>query len=518
MFPRWVLITIAVVTLVSCAPHLWLSATTPTNLHYVGTWEYVHDQNTYLMWARQVQDGQLLVHDLLTTEDHPPLLPSLPWLIVGLLARVMPLMWAYHGLRVVSAVAFLLAAWGLIARYFEDPTRRMFAFVIIAAGSGLKAFTDLVNHIGQRPIITTADAMPELWGFHSLAVVPHFALSLALMAGLAWTLLESFRRDTWRLAMIAAALAGLLTLVHPFDMVVWGPLLVAMIIIQWLRKRRVAWTSSAALAGIAPAAIFLFWQMKTNPIFEAWASQNVLPSPPMMQYMLGFGVPLVLAVSGLFILRHRARWTSAGLMIVLWVAITVVAINAGSLIKFERRCIEGAHIPLALLAAIGMTGWVLPWMRARWKLDEARARRLGLAALLLCILPTNIKMLADGCVSSEAIIPADWVQAFEWIEATTPEDARLFCAPLTGNHAAVIAGRRVYAGHPQQTIDFAAKAREVALFFDTSTPAQQRRDILLASKCGWVIAHDTQRSVIGTLPELTEVFANDTVTVSRVER
>jgi hypothetical protein len=518
VFPRWVLITTAVVVLAGCAPHLWLSATTPAHLHYVGSWEYVHDQNTYLMWARQVQDGRLLVYDLDTTEDHPPLLPSLPWLIVGLLGRVMPLMWAYHGLRVVSGVACLLAAWGLIARYFEDPTRRMFAFVIIAAGSGFKALTDLANHLAGGPVITTADAMPELWSFHSLAVEPHFALSLALMAGLAWTLLESCRRPTWRLAVIAVALTGLLALVHPFDMVVWGPLLVVHLILVRLRERRIAWVNLAALAGIAPAAGFLLWQMNTNPIFEAWAGQNILPSPPMLQYMLGFGAALVLAVSGLFILVHRARWTCADHLIVLWVALTVVAVNAGPLIEFERRCIEGVHIPLALLAAIGVTGWLLPWMRERWKLNETRARRLGLALLLVCILPTNIKLIADGCVSSEAIIPADWVQAFEWIEATTPEDARLLAAPMTGNHAAVIAGRRVYVGHTQQTIDFAAKARAVALFFDADTPTQQRRDILIASGCGWVVAHDAQRNVTGTLPELTEVFANDTVTVCRVDR
>ena len=534
MIPRWVIVLAVVVVGATCAPLAYRAATTPPDQYFTGNWEYVHDQSTYLMWAAQVRDGHLLVHDPHTSESHPPLLPSLPWLAVGLLARALhlPLLWAYHGLRVLLGLVYLLVAWGLVAEYLRGRAERAFAWVAIALGSGLGIIADAINHVAGKRVAGTADWMPETWGFHSIAVEPHFALALVLIAGLAWVLLASYRQGAesgpagrpappgtamWKLALAAAGLAAVLTLVHPFDIAVWGPLLVAHTVGCWLwGGRRVHWANVAALLGVIPPAGFLLWQMRTNPIFEAWARQNVLPSPPMLSYLLGFGAVGVLAMSGLVILRHRQQRACADWLIIGWVAMTAVMVNAGPVISFERRCIEGLHIPLSLLAAIGMTGWLMPWLQKRWRLDERRARQVAMAALLVCILPTNIKLLADGFVAGQAVIPADWVGAFGWLaHNTAPEDCML-TSPLVGNHLAWMAVRPVYVGHTQQTIDFERKAGEVERFFDAHTSPARREELLAKTGCRWVIAHDSQRQAADELPDLQRVYGNATVSIYRV--
>jgi len=534
MIPRWVIVVAVTVLGATCVPLAYRAATTPPDQYFTGNCEQVCDQSTNLMWARQVRDGHLLAHDLHTSEPHPPVLPSLPWLAVGLVARALhlPLLWAYHGVRVLFGLAYLLLAWGLVAEYLPGSAERAFAWIAIALGSGLAILAGPINDIAGRQVAGTAEWMPELWGFHSIAVQPHFALALALIAGLVWVLLASYRRvreigaagqparpgrGVWKLALAAAGLAALLTLVHPFDIVVWGPLLVAHTVgCRLWGGRRVHWANVAALVGVAPAAGFLLWQMRTNPVFEAWARQNLLLSPSMLAYLAGFGVVVVLAISGLVILGHRRQRTAADWLIIGWVAITAVMVNSGPVISFERRCIEGLHIPLSLLAAIGITGWLMPWLQRRWHLGQRRAGQVAMAALLVCILPTNIRLLADASVSREALIPTDWVEAFGWLAHNTAPQDCVLASPLVGNHLAWLAVRPVYVGHTQLTIDFERKAEQVERFFDARTPAARREKLLAESGCRWVMAQNSERQSADELPDLQRVYSNATVSIYRV--
>jgi len=312
-------------------------------------------------------------------------------------------------------------------------------------------------------------------------------------------------------------LAAALTLVHPFDIAVWGPLLAGHTAGCWVwGGRRVHWANIAALVGVVPPALFLFWQTRTNPIFAAWARQNVLPSPIMLSYLLGFGAVAVLAASGLLILRRRPRRTYADWLLIGWVGVTAIAVNAGPVISFERRCIEGVFIPLCLLAAIGMAEWVIPWLQGRLHLDERRARQAAIAVLLVCILPTNIMLLADGFASKQAVIPTDWVRAYEWLAHNTGRHDCVLTSPLVGNHLAWIAVRPVYVGHTQQTIDFERKAAEADEFFSASTPIARREQLLAKAGCPYVMAHDAQRQATDELPELERVYSNATVSIYRV--
>lgn len=549
MTPRWVLITSVAVALSTCAPLAWRSVITPPDQHFVGNWEYVHDQTTYLMWAAQVARGQILVRDLHTSEPHPPLLPPLPWLLVGLAARAVPLLWAYHGLRVLSGVAYLLLVWGVVQEYFgqssgvpgqpntaPQPARAgaadevppgaqttipyarramVVAFLCIAVGSGLRVVTDLINHVAGQRLVSTADWMPELWGFHSLAVMPHFALALALMAALVRVLLAYYRRPTGRLLVAAPLLMALLTWVHPFDVAVWAPLLALHLLACGFWRRRWLWVDLTALVGAAPPALLFLWQTRSNPVFAAWAAQNVLPSPPVLSYVGGFGAVLVLAVAGLLVLWRAGGRTCADALVLLWLAVTAVMVNAGAVISFERRCIEGAHIPLSLLAGMGMTCWLLPWLRERWRLSQRRAWRLGLTALLVCLLPGNLKLLVDGMVAPQAVIPTAWVRGYQWLADNSSPDECVLTAPRVGMHLAWMALRPVYAGHEQQTIDFERKATQVEEFFRSSTPPARRMEILRQSGCTWVMACEEQRLATDDLPGLQRRYATDTVSIYR---
>jgi hypothetical protein len=518
MPPRWVLVLSAVVTLSTCLPYAYHLLTTPPDAVFTGNCEQTADQNTYLMWARQVREGRLLVYDLHTSEDHQPIVPSLPWLALGLMGRVIPvpLPYLYHACRLVLGLAYLLLVYLVLSEFFDSERERTYAFMIVAVGSGFGAVTDSINAGAGRTVILSADLMPELWAYHSLLVLPHFTLALVAVAALLYCLLRAHRRPTWRLALAAALCLALLTLVHPFTAAVMVPLLALHFVASRLIKPsgwRAAWVDLVALLGFLPPAAFLAWQVSSSEIMRAWSAQNVLPSPPPLVYMIGFGVVFPLALLGMAVILRKVERSAADWLVILWPMVAAIGAYSGPLIKFERRCVEGVHLPLAMLAAVAITGWAAPLLRGRLGWGERTAQRACLAILLLLILPTNVKLLVDDSLSQEGVIPADWLRAFGWLRDNTQESARVMTPPLVGNFAARYAERRVYAGHRQQTIDYERKRETARRFFDPATPDAERFRILLASRCEFVAADAEHRPALAGWPPLQEVFSSAEMSV-----
>lgn len=520
LFPRSVLLLSAAVVLSTLLPHLYQAATVAPDEHFSGVVETVDDQNLYLSWCEQIRRGDLLVENLYTAERGPAFLVAPPWLVIGLLARVipLPLLVVYHGARIVWGFAHLLIVWLLIREFFRRDTPRMYAFVAVALGSGLKALGDAINAISGRPLVVSADLMPELWTYHSLSL-PNFAFALLLMALLAVILLRAYRRPSPWLTLAAAVTIALLTVTHPYDIAVIAPLLVAHAVVcrVWRLEggRNVAinlWT----LVGVIPPAVFLWWQTQSNPLMAAWNAQNRLLSPHPVAYLVGFGVILPLAVVGRVTAHRRRGDDAADWLFVLWLLIAALAAYGRVVIPFERRCVEGMHIPLAIFAGVGIADWLVPALR-RWLpgLSARRAGALAMALLLVGVLPTSVKLLADSAVGKEPVIPRDWVRGFEWIERNTPRDARVMTDHPTGSFLARYALRHVHYGHWNLTVDVDRKERQAQRFYDPRTPAERRLEILREAGCDWVAVEGGQAGYLTATDGLDVAFASEEFAVLR---
>ncbi|MGC9320586.1 MAG: hypothetical protein ACP5KN_21305, partial [Armatimonadota bacterium] len=369
LFPTWVLLLSGGILLSTLIPYTCQRLTAGPGAHFAGIVEQVDDQNLYLSYVTQVRRGSLLVEVYQTAEGVPPLLPSLPWLLIGLLARALPLstLVTYHLVRLLWGLAYLLVLWLLMREFFADPVARALGFVAAALGSGLGAVVDGINAVAGRQVLLSSDIMPEMWGYHSLWL-PHFALALSLLALLGLLLLRAYRRPSgWVTAGSAGALA-LLTFVHPYDVAVIAPLLIGHFL-YCRATRPEGWRATAinlwALAGVIPAIALLWWQRSTNPLVASWAEQNVLRSPPAHVYLLGLGVILPLAIGGRLAIGRRRRETARDWLVIFWPLVAAVAAYSYPLVPFERRCVEGLHLPLAILAAAGLAWWIAPWLQSR---------------------------------------------------------------------------------------------------------------------------------------------------------
>jgi hypothetical protein len=166
-----------------------------------------------------------------------------------------------------------------------------------------------------------------------------------------------------------------------------------------LRRRAVAWneTVRTALACLvaAPVVVYSLVVFGVNPVMRTWSAQNLVLSPHPLQYVAGYALIGLLAIWGaVYILRRRDEMA---LRLVAW----AIAIPPLLYLPFnlQRRLIEGWQVPLAVLAALGLTRYVLPaWRRmtlVRWLIRFPRysVRGLGrwvITLVLLAMVPTNI--------------------------------------------------------------------------------------------------------------------------------
>ncbi len=507
-WPGWVLVLSAVVALSTALPHAWQALTCPPDEAFTGFVEAQNDQNLYMVWLQQAREGRVLMDNLATPEQAPPIFVGPHWVALGMLARIIPipLIVLSRLVAVALAFAYLLILWRVVSELFARQDARLFAFVIGTLGSGFGAICDAINAAAGRVVIFSADLMPELWAYHSF-LLPHFTLALCFMALLTLTLLRAWRAPSLRLSMAATGWAFLLTAVHPYDLAVWGPLLMLHLAIGL--ATRAPWRTLAvnlwALGGAFVPTAFYALLARSHPMLAVWAEQNVLRSPAPLVYLLGTGAVLPLAIFGFRSLHSEDdapdQRRLQRLFLGLWLAVTALVAYAYPLVPFERRAVEGVHIPLALLAAAAMAARVVPWLQQRLAVS-ASAQRVARILLLLAILPTNLALLVNGARTEQARLPLAMVRGFEWIAANTPPDARIFTSMQVGQYLARYSMRHVFAGQLQTTVKPDARRALAAEFFAEGTAEARRREILRESGCGWVAAAREQARALEGLPWL----------------
>jgi len=98
----------------------------------------------------------------------------------------------------------------------------------------------------------------------------------------------------------------------------------------------------------------------TNPTLKGWYFQSFSPAP--ISYLVGFGLLIPLAIIGMEkILKGKdAKYK----LLLVWVFVTGVMIYFP--FELQRRTVEGVHIPLAILAGIGLFSLADKFKKEYW--------------------------------------------------------------------------------------------------------------------------------------------------------
>jgi hypothetical protein len=451
---RWLVVWTVILVAAASAPYLIAYLATPDGLVYLGFLSNPEDGHTYLAKMRQGWRGEWLFRLAFTSEPHKGEFLFTYYLFLGHLSRWfgIPAILLLHLSRAVNSAILLLVVYYVVAHFFKDVARRRFAFLLIAVGSG---FGWVVGLVGA---MSTDLWVPEGYVFYSLFANPHFPLAIALlMLTLLWSVTPWNTPSIQPPRLLGVAVSSIgLGIVQPFCLLTAGAVLLPYALTQWVRRKRIPWPILASgvtlgLCGL-PFLVNGYLTSTQNPVLAAWSAQNQTPSPPPWDYVLGYGLVLLLAIVGVWVsVRGRSE---RDVFLLTWSIVQVALLYLP--FSLQRRLVLGLIVPLGLLATIGW--WALP------------LRRVSSGVVLAASSVTHVFLvgmsIAMALARHDALyVSRDEWMALVWLRDQASAEALVAAAPQTGLYIPAWSGQRVYYGHRFETPNADLRRSQVEAFF-----------------------------------------------------
>jgi hypothetical protein len=497
---RWLLICSIGVLALASLPYLIGALTAAPDRVFSGLQVNPLDGVSYLAKMQIGLHGDWLFTLRFTAESSPGVFLFTYFIALGQLARLLnvPLILMFHAARLAGGFALLWQIYRLIARVTSAVDVRRLAWWLIALSSGLGWLATLLGH-GTSSDMTIAESNT----FYSLMANAHFALAMALMIALFIGVLETEHVTLWRVIGLSA-LSLVLAIIQPFEPIALFLILgVTLLLMRWRDRawpRPQFWITVCVGAITAPLLVYLYLATQIDPVLRGWSAQNQTPSPPLIDYVIGYGLLIVLAIpAARSAWRRRSNWD---LLLLAWIVVTAPLLYAP--FPLQRRWSLGLHIPIGLLAAQGLSQMV----RSVW------ARR----AIIVATIPTSVLIvlvLIGGAVTRDPHIymTTDEYAALTWLHDHARFDDVVLAAPETGAFIPAFAGQRVVYGHPYETVDAEQKRQMVTDFF-------AGRSIKALEGVAYVFVGPRERALgtldVSALP-LSEAFRSGAVDIYAVQ-
>jgi hypothetical protein len=342
---RPVVFACVLVLAVTLAPYAVAVYRPPPGMTFIGTFYYGSDFLNYLSYVQQAEEGAFLFRNRLLLDEHAPALVNLEWWLVGMMSRLLggrPLL-AYRLFAVFAAFGFFFVTDRWLRRLGLSDAHRLPALLLMATGGGLGG---LLFTLAGRPLERCLDIYAGLFPFLGLLTNPHFTAGTTLFL-LALLLFETAR--TARGQLDAVAVATVLALVRPYDLVVLVVVRTASVLVQ---ERPRSWFAALLpLAGLLPVVVYLYWLFYRNPAFAFYASAPY-PFPPLLDFMWALAPAVAFAVPGMLrSVPDEVRSTRTPL--VAWAVFGLLFLFFRP-VPFSLQFFVGIGMPLLALAALAV--------------------------------------------------------------------------------------------------------------------------------------------------------------------
>lgn len=508
---RWVVVFAVAVMAFTTVPYLVAAASQTADWRFGGFLIGAEDGNSYLAKMGQGARGAWLFTIAYTSEPQQPVFMFGLHLILGKLAGSAPeaQMVVYHLARIAFGVALLAVSYRFLAEFLPRLSQRRLGVVLVALGGGLGWLLVLAGRAWWLDSYPIEFYSPEAYTFLMLYGFPHLlaARCLFLLALLAY----------WRGRAFWAGLALFgVSVIQPLYVLVAWVIVGLHVVIFWLQHRRdraavFQLAQQAVLVGLlsSPVVLYTVWIMSTDPLLKQWNAQNILPSPHPVHYVLGYGLWLIPALPGGWVLwrRHpRLAGLVAG-----WLVAVPFLIYAP--LTTQRRLIEGFQLPLVALVVLGLT---VAWRR--W-------RKLAVPLVTSLSLLTTGLIWAGGVNAAQtrtepAFLPADQRAVFTWLAQNSEWGQVGLAAFETGNFIPAYTPLRAYIGHGPESLFLTQKQPRVTAFYQADTAEADRRQLIEEGDIDWVLFGPHERALgdfdPATASYLTQRFASGDYAVYQV--
>lgn len=484
---RWPSAAAAVLLALTLGPIVVAWLRTPPGTDFTGYVVIGVDAPVYVAAWRQGWAGAWLFHAMYTSEPIPPAL-IYPWYIwTGHLVGALAGPWLYHVARLASGAALLMAIYALAAELFRPRRLRRLAFVLASLGGGIGPLLGTGAQVGPLRLRATEALVSGTSASDLFSMAPHLPWAGALLCGVFAASLRYRRDPSGRVALVALSAQLGLALIYPQLALLAVAVLAAFAILD--RAWRLLWLAAGAGLVLAPYAGYL--------ALLSWRSPTAL-SPLRFSFDLGdpFGFLVLshLAASAIIVGAFaRRRLPHAFWLPALWIIGMTVFMFVPAVGSFLGRSFVASSIPFGMLAAAGL---IVLRRRLRGQAWRRRLVAASLAASSLFGLYSLAQPYAiaagrlDAAVEYETHLEGRQLAA---LEPATRVDDIVLTTYLDGLFVPAQTNARVYAGHPDQTIDARRKARLALDFFDTFTAAD-RDTFLRQNAITYVLSLDPART------------------------
>jgi hypothetical protein len=375
--------------------------------------------------------------------------------------------------------------------------------------------------------------LADAYVFFSIMGFPHYGWAIAALV-LGFFSWQRYREQPgWRWLAALAACSLAVGFFQVFELVLMGAVIGADAVIGLIRRPRGARMRALRPAGIAalvlaPLYAALAWPyvrgLQTNPMFQVWNTQSRTLSPSLLHYVVGYGLLWLLAgLGGWWALRQR----DAGFAFPsVWIG--VVAILAYSPGNIQYRWLEGVHVPLAMLGAVGLERVLVPAVVCRFpgRFSPIRLKWWVTTLVVLATMPSTLYLVAGNTLLGvthwpQAFLAREEAAGIEWLAANSRPDDVVLAGLEIGNAIPGRIGHRVFYGHWAETMYVDQKRALVASFY-SDMPDADRRALLKDYAVRFVFWGPRERKLgafdPSQAPYLARVFQSGLVAVYRVER
>jgi hypothetical protein len=563
---RWVKRFVFIFLCLTWLPYFVAFLLTPPHMSYMWLLGNPDDQNVHLMWARQAGDCAFGFKDLYTTERHQGMFFHLPAFLIGKLHAItkLPLHILYQLMRTIAVYVLLIYAYKLASLSFEQvETRRAFIlFLCFSSGFGWLSWV-CRNWLGlnapQLVDFSEGLVMPEAITFLTALVAPLTALGIAMQVFVITSLISYTLERKPSQLILAGLVSLLLGNAHTYAaitmlvfLLLWCPMH-----LMWSTALRKIWKACgtghegenplrhpthltlgvSVVVAVVCASIGMLPQLLAFMGDIAFREKALTPTltPPLSILAGSYGLLTPLSLIGL-VFGVINRWHMMP-MVVAWSLGTLIAIYLP--VSFQRKLIEGFHIPLCLLSAYAMS-WIcaaITRASARMKgepsYELSKLTYVGAIILTLLMLPSNVayislnmrwllsnNILAERLLQPPYYLTHNQLRLMNWIrENSTPQDSVL-CSPMLGNYIPPLTGRAVFIGHWAETLHFVRKLRTIMSCYKWQWKKEQLAlwlSLVKEHNVRFVVVTDFERGMVGgdvSLPpfcKLAVKFGSDAV-------
>uniref|UniRef100_UPI003751ED41 hypothetical protein n=1 Tax=Armatimonas sp. TaxID=1872638 RepID=UPI003751ED41 len=502
---RFTLLIGALALVLASVPYFvgWLL--TPAGFVYTGLTTNIDDSYVYLAWMRHVASGAFFQHNQFCAEPEArqTLLFNLWFLVLGTLSRALPPILVFHLARILGGAALLWAVARLLALAVSDERARKLAFALVCFSAGLGWL--IPGNPSLKPFAfakATIDTFQhEAITFQSLYYSPLFAPATFAMVVFITALLRSEQTGKLRDTLPACLAGFLLGNSHTYDVIPLFAVALAGRLASDISQRKVStagWIRLVVIGAAAlPSTAHIAYVLKTDAIFRARANETEPTYTSLLPWvLLGYGFLLPLGILGAL-----QKNTPGRSVLICWVVVGVAV--AYLPFEFQRKLLMGPHIPIALLAGIGLS-------TLAGKLSGDFPKILALFGVLITV-PSNALLLLrditrlqnnESGTAYRPYLTQDEASALAWLRENAPADSIVLVAPDPTSHtrfpnnplmphlaAAVPAHTRCigYNGHWSETKAYGRKLGEARRFFSQSTDDSQREALLITNKIRYIL-------------------------------